>query len=460
MTSRLLRITQSAALLIALLAVSPCSSQAAPKQAAAAASAQPPQKKAAPKSKANPEPVGPTPEEELQSAVSAASNDRAALVRNLEAYLKKYPESPQRAEIYRALVQASLQLRDTAKAADYAERIVALKPDDISITVLAVQLLEHQGAPAGLRRAVNYSSRVLELVQRTPDDQKPARMSPADWEAEKKRDQMSVLLLRGRLYQELKDADSARKDYAASYALAPNSGAATKLGDLDELNKDLDGAIREYARAFALSDQDTGLAGRRELRQKIGNDWRLKHGSDAGLGEYLLKSYDETVAAAAPARTRRNASAKEPYDFTLRKASDGSPYPLAAQRGKTLAVTFWTTWCGPCRELESRFDHVASRFAANPDVVFLDANCDEDESRVPAYLEEAKPRSTIVFADGFDDSLSVTAYPTVVVLDRTGKIVYRAEGYDPNTFENDLIAALDRALRQPGGAPPVAAAKP
>ena len=69
----------------------------------------------------------PSPDEELQQAIDNAGNDRAALVRNLEAFLKKYPEAPQRVRIYRALVEATLQLRDTTRATDYAERIVALQ---------------------------------------------------------------------------------------------------------------------------------------------------------------------------------------------------------------------------------------------------------------------------------------------------------------------------------------------
>src|SRR5580700_1250015 len=44
--------------------------------------------------------------EELQQAIDRAGNDRAALVRNLEDFLKNYPESRQRPQIYRALVEA------------------------------------------------------------------------------------------------------------------------------------------------------------------------------------------------------------------------------------------------------------------------------------------------------------------------------------------------------------------
>ncbi|HYA62457.1 MAG TPA: hypothetical protein VED66_04595, partial [Candidatus Sulfotelmatobacter sp.] len=63
-----------------------------------------------------------TEQQDLRKAIDDAGNDRAALVKNLEAFLKKYPESTQRPQIYRALVESSLQLRDFPHAMDYAER--------------------------------------------------------------------------------------------------------------------------------------------------------------------------------------------------------------------------------------------------------------------------------------------------------------------------------------------------
>src|SRR5882762_727648 len=92
-----------------------------------------------------------SPSDELQQSIESAGNDRAALVRNLEEYLKKYPQAPERPQIYRALVEACLQLRDTSRAASYAERIVALTPEDMSITLLAIQLLEKTGDDDAIR---------------------------------------------------------------------------------------------------------------------------------------------------------------------------------------------------------------------------------------------------------------------------------------------------------------------
>ncbi len=394
-------------------------------------------------------PKQPSPEELLQQAINNAGNDRAALVRNLEAFLKEFPDSRQRPQIYRALVEASLQLRDNARASNYAERLVALSPDDISMTILTIQLLERDGDEAALRRATNYATRVLEFVERDSSRDKSPKVSQEDWAIEKKRDRMSVLTLRGRLELKLKDTVAAQKDFEASYALLPSSTAAEQLGEIAEMKKDSKGAIEQYARAFALADTITGTSSRREIRQKLGNVWRLTHGSDAGLGEYLLLTFDEISQASFAAKPKKNADAREPSDFTLRKAPEGTAFPLKDTKGKVLAINFWATWCGPCHALEPLFARVAADFQANSDVLFLAANCDEDESLVAGYLQGSKLHTPVVFADGLDHFFTVNAFPTIMVIDRAGKIAYRTNGFDPDGFESNLAAAIRRALAQP-----------
>jgi len=402
----------------------------------------------------------PSPEEQLQQAINNSGNDRAALVWNLEAFLMQYPDSRQRPEIYRALVEACLQLRDNARAADYAERIVALSPDDISMTILTIQLLEQNGDEAALRRATHYATRVLEFVERTSSGEKSPKISQEEWTIERKRDRMSVLTLRGRLELKLKDTVSAQKDFEASYAILPSSPAAEQLGEIAELKKDSKAAIEQYARAFALADATNGAAARREIRQKLGNVWRLTHGSDVGLGEYLLLTYDEVSHGFIMARPKKNADAREPADFTLRKAPEGAAFPLKDTKGKVLVVNFWTTWCGPCHALEPLFAHVAVDFQANQDVLFLAANCDEDESLVKSYLEADKPRTPVVFADGLDRFFAVNSFPTVMVIDRVGSIAYRSDGFEPQSFEPNLAAAIRRALAPASASSPTGNSEP
>lgn len=391
----------------------------------------------------------PTEAEELQQAITAAANDRVELLRNLEGFLKKYPSSPQRPQIYRALVEASLQLRDTARAIDYAERVVSLMPEDMSMTLLTIELLERNGDEAALRRAVSYATRVLEYVQHSSADEKSPRVSLAEWNTQKTRDLMAVMVMRGRLRMKLKENAEARQDLEQSYRELPSAAAAAKLGELAELDKDLPGAIANYARAFALAEGANANVNRREVRQKLGNAWRLAHGSEDGLGDFLLRTFDEVAKAPQPATPARNALVKEPREFQLRKAPEATPFPLAGLKNRILVVNFWATWCGPCHILGPVFDKVAAQFQGRDDVVFLAANCDEDETLVAPYLQSEKVRTTVVFADGLERALAVNAFPTVVVIDRAGKIVYRAEGYSDESFESQLASAVNRTAGTP-----------
>ncbi len=383
----------------------------------------------------------------MQKAIDQAGNDRAAMVRNLREFLKKYPESSQRPQIYRALVESSLQLRDFSLATEYAERMVALNPNDLSINVLSVQLLERYGDAAGWRRAVNYCTRVLEIVQRESASDKSPRQSSEQFEKDKQRDESAILVVRGRLYQKLKEPKKAQEYFQASYQILPSSSAAEHLGELAEMRQDPATAVHEYALAFALADGSPGSASRPEVRKKIGNAWRLAHGSEDGLGDYLLRVYDETAAASAAAKTARNKGLKEPSQFVLRKVADGSEFPLADTKGKVVVMNFWATWCGPCREWEPHFERVASQFAdREKDVLFFEVNCDEDETLVGPYVAEEKPKSPVLFADGLDALLQVNSFPTTVILDRAGKIAYRAEGFDPDGVDQTLAQAIERAM--------------
>ena len=386
-------------------------------------------------------------QQDLQKAIEQAGNDRAAMKRNLLDFLKKYPQSSQRPQIYRAIVESSLQLRDFSTATEYAERLVALKPEDLSINILSVQLLERYGDASGWRRAVNYCTRVLEIIHREPLKDKSPRQSSEQFEKDKQHDVASILLVRGRLYQKLNEPQNAQKDFEGSYKMAPSSSASEYLGELAEIRKDLPTAIHQYALAYALADNSPGSASRPEVRKKLGNVWRLAHGSEDGLGDYLLRAIDEATAATTNPKPVRNKGLKDPLDYVLRRTADGSPFTMADIKGKVLVLNFWATWCGPCREWEPHFEKIAGHFAGrDQEVVFLQVNCDEDETLVAPYLAEEKPKTTVVFADGLDELLHVNSFPTTVILSRTGKIAYRAEGFDPEGREQTLIDAVEGAM--------------
>jgi hypothetical protein len=131
------------------------------------------------KSTAPPSKKTPDPEAELQKAIANADNDSAAMVRNLKEYLGQFPDAPRKAAVYRALVEACEQIRDTSCSLDYAERLIAIRPDDSQMMLVAVNLLEQDGDDASLARAAGYVTRILDRVEKAQPDEKPAHESTA-----------------------------------------------------------------------------------------------------------------------------------------------------------------------------------------------------------------------------------------------------------------------------------------
>ena len=383
----------------------------------------------------------------LQKTLSASGSDRAALVRNLEQYLLQYPDAPRRADVYRALVEACQQLQDDECALNYSERLIAVQPDDSDMMLVAIGYLQRKGDEASLTRAAGYITRVLDRVEKSIPEQRPARQSAAEWRERQNNYLMVLYYLRGQVENTQHQDAPAIKDLEASYSIRPNGLAAELLGEIAERKNDPAKAIEEYTLAFVLPESGpAGKLDRREVRQKLGNVWRAVHGSEQGLGEEILAAYDRLAAPpAAVSAASRNKDAKDMFAFVLRRL-DGTPMSLSTVKGKVVVLSFWATWCGPCAELEPMLIQVAKTYAGNPDVAFFAVNSDEDEAQVPPFVQHVKWDIPIVYADGLDEFLTVESLPTVVVLDRDGKIVYRVGGLDLRQFSSSLNAALQNAL--------------
>lgn len=386
-------------------------------------------------------------ESALQKAVTDSGNDRAALVRNLKDYLQHYPDAPRKAEVYRALVESCRQLHDNDCSLEYAERLVAVQPDDYEMMMIAVALLQQKGDDPSLTRASGYLSRVIDRIEKESPDDRSARDSLAEWQRQQNDTRCGLYFLRGNIAKKQGHLDLAVKDLETSYSIVPNSMAADELGEIAELQHDNPRAANEYLLAFVLpEDGPAGKVNRRDVRMSLGNVWRQVHGSDAGLGDAILTAYDRAAPSASRAESSaRNKAAKTIYDFTLRGA-DGKPIALVDEKGRVLVLSFWATWCGPCRIVEPEVKRIAKAYAGNSDPAFLAVNTDEDETRVPPFLASVKWELPIAYADGLDDFLGVESLPTLIVVDRSGNISYRANGLDPATFPASLESAIQAAL--------------
>jgi thiol-disulfide isomerase/thioredoxin len=395
----------------------------------------------------------PDPDAELQLVVRQAGNDSAALVKSLEAYLAKYPDSPRRGAIYRALLESEMNLHNQKSALDYAEKVIAIQPEDSQSMYLAVTLLEKLPDEASQLRAIDYGTRLIDRVSKADPESRPQQMTLEDWQAGRNKFLVDLYVLRGRVQHHLHKNDDAVKDLAAGFRLMPNAEAARTLGEIAEENKHADEAIRQYATAFVLASQESAEANAPPLdlellRLRMGNLWRFSHDSTAGLGDIVLSAYDrsrEMAKADKPDVPVYNKDVTDPLQFSLRHVDGSGPVKLAESHGKVIVLNFWTTWCAYCNQMETMLADVRTKFSGHEDVVFLAINADENESAVGPFLQDQKPGGTLVFADGVNQAFHVESIPTILVLDKAGKIAYRTQGFAPDGFADLAGAAITKA---------------
>ncbi len=109
-------------------------------------------------------------------------------------------------------------------------------------------------------------------------------------------------------------------------------------------------------------------------------------------------------------------------------ALGGGTVSLADFEGEVVVVDFWASWCGPCRLQASILAPLHEELDGR--VQFLAVNLGEDLARVERYVaSDAFPYPVLLDPEerlGVD--LDIYALPTVMVLDRAGRIAYLRPG--------------------------------
>lgn len=136
----------------------------------------------------------------------------------------------------------------------------------------------------------------------------------------------------------------------------------------------------------------------------------------------------------------------EAPDFTV-EMLDGSKQTLSALRGKVVLVTFWATWCPPCRQEMAHMQKGVIDHFAGKDLVVIPISRGETRATVESFIQ----KMGYTFPVGLDHDKSIylkyaTNYvPRSFVIDREGKVVYVAVGYDEVVAE-EINAAINASL--------------
>jgi thiol-disulfide isomerase/thioredoxin len=129
----------------------------------------------------------------------------------------------------------------------------------------------------------------------------------------------------------------------------------------------------------------------------------------------------------------------EAPDFGL-KDLKGHDFRLDRLRGKTVLLSFWATWCTPCRSelpLLAKLERDLSEKG-----LVLARITEEPAEQVDRFLFRTHHNfSTLVNGAAVAKQYGVRGIPTLVVIDQAGKIV----SYDVNELgESGLLQRLQR----------------
>jgi thiol-disulfide isomerase/thioredoxin len=158
----------------------------------------------------------------------------------------------------------------------------------------------------------------------------------------------------------------------------------------------------------------------------------------AVLASLLLLSCQDGATAGSAAVGKPPAPGTK-VDFQL-PSVDGRKLGPQSFPGQVVVVDFWATWCMPCR-LQAQILEPIYRDYKGRGVQFLAANVGEAPEEVRKFLKEKPfPYPVLLDADQATASkLGVFALPTLLVVDKKGKVSYLQSGIADGDTLRQLI---------------------
>ncbi len=167
----------------------------------------------------------------------------------------------------------------------------------------------------------------------------------------------------------------------------------------------------------------------------------------ARLGEKFdpqLFTYDPAMTHA---RNRRQLAREAPAtlvgklapDFTLRDL-DGHEIRLSALRGKAVLLDFWGAWCGYCREALPGIEMIHRGLKDKGLLVF---GIDSEAPEIAREYLQKYGYTVPSLVDRKEEAVQfyhVEGWPTTVLIDREGKIVYYGSGDEPQKLRDAIRA--------------------
>ena len=144
-----------------------------------------------------------------------------------------------------------------------------------------------------------------------------------------------------------------------------------------------------------------------------------------------------------------------PPDY-LGKTPERDEVHLAQFKGRVVLVTFWASWCGPCRRELPVLDALKKTAGDRLEIVAVNVkDTTEDYRLIRRQLKKTGLIFTHDRSGAISDGYDVKSYPNLYVIDQAGRISAVHVGFGDESLDR-LLRDINKLLVAP--APAVAAA--
>jgi peroxiredoxin len=145
------------------------------------------------------------------------------------------------------------------------------------------------------------------------------------------------------------------------------------------------------------------------------------------------------------------AFAGDASDFTLRDV-EGQQVSLSQYQGQVVVMSFWATWCGPCKV---EMPHLNDMYVELKDKGLVVLSIATDDARTASQAKMFVKKNGYAFPVLLDTESTVSGVynptatlPYTVIIDKQGNKVKEHSGYNPGD-EVGLRKEIDELLAKP-----------
>jgi peroxiredoxin len=141
------------------------------------------------------------------------------------------------------------------------------------------------------------------------------------------------------------------------------------------------------------------------------------------------------------------------------RGEDGKTLLMSAFKGRVVIVTFWASWCSPCRKEMLALEALQRHVSADK-LLVIAVNWQEDDDAYRTIKRSLKDFQLTLTHDGHGElgrKFGVNSIPHMFIIGKDGRIAYEHSGYGEGSIPG-LVDDINAALAVPydGASPPAA----